>query len=95
VDKVIPFRKIPVRKPRRMTPELLDELLRIHMSCVHDQEGRCPLLVSTRSLTWEINKAMNVSNDEDRGFRRTNADGLCAARPLTMPFDHEGELDGE
>jgi hypothetical protein len=33
----------------RMTPSLLWELISIHSSCVHDQEGRCPLLVSTES----------------------------------------------
>jgi hypothetical protein len=33
----------------RMTPELLGELIRIHSSCVHDQEHKCPLLVSVSS----------------------------------------------
>ena len=64
----------------RMTPELLAELISIHSSCVHDQEGRCPLLVSTASLCWEINQAMGVANDEDRAFKRH--DPMCAARPL-------------
>src|ERR1035438_8180437 len=45
------------RKPRRMTPSLLSELIAVHSSCVHDQEGRCPLLVSVASLCWEINQA--------------------------------------
>ena len=34
MGKVVKF-----RKPRRLTPELLEDLLRIHASCVHDQEG--------------------------------------------------------
>jgi hypothetical protein len=68
------------RKPRRMTPSLLSELIAVHSSCVHDQEGRCPLLVSVASLCWEINQAMGVANDEDRAFRRY--DPMCAARPL-------------
>jgi len=68
------------RKPRRMTPQLLSELIAVHSSCVHDQEGRCPLLVSVASLCWEINQAMGVANDEDRAFRRH--DPMCAARPL-------------
>ena len=38
------------RKPRRLTPELLDDLLRIHASCVHDQEGRCPAAPVRRVL---------------------------------------------
>ena len=68
------------RKPRRMTPQLLSELIAVHSSCVHDQEGRCPLLVSTASLCWEINQTMGISNDEDRAFKRH--DPMCAARPL-------------
>ena len=82
--KVIPF-----RKPRRLTPELLEELLRVHMSCVHDQEGTCPLLISVKSLTWEINQLCRIGNEEDNAFRRTGADGLCAARPLTCRFNTE------
>jgi hypothetical protein len=72
---------------RRMTPELLEELLRIHMSCVHDQEGRCPLLISMRSLCWEINQVMGCANEEDRGFHRHNE--MLAARPLICDFDKE------
>jgi hypothetical protein len=68
------------RKPRRMTPQLLSELIAVHSSCVHDQEGKCPLLVSVRSLCWEINLALGLGNEEDRGFRRVNE--MCAARPL-------------
>lgn len=66
----------------RMTPELLSELISIHSSCVHDQEGKCPLLVSVNSLAWEINLALGLGNEEDKGFRRH--DPMCAARPLTV-----------
>ena len=79
---------IPFRKPRRLTPEIVGELLRVHSSCVHDQAGKCPLLVSVSSLTWELNQAANIGNEEDNAFRRTGADGLCAARPLS---DHDIE----
>lgn len=75
---------IPFRKPLRLTPELVAELLSVHASCVHAQQNRCPLLVNVKSLTWELNQAANVGNEEDRGFRRTGADGLCAARPLPL-----------
>jgi len=71
----------------RMTPGLLSELLRTHASCVHDQEGRCPLLVSTSSLCWEINNAVGCGNEEDKAFKRH--DPMCAARPLTVRFDRE------
>ena len=40
------LRSCPFRKPRRLTPEIVGELLRIHSSCVHDQEGKCGLLIS-------------------------------------------------
>ena len=43
MDKVIPS-----RKPRRLTPEVVSEILRLHMMCVHAQEGRCPLLISVK-----------------------------------------------
>jgi hypothetical protein len=81
VSKVIPF-----RKPRRLTPELVGEILRLHMTCVHAQEGRCPLLISVKSLTWELNQLANIGDEEDKGFRRT--DPVCAARPLDF---EEGE----
>jgi len=67
-------------KRPRMTPRLLAELIAVHSSCVHDQEGKCPLLVSVSSLCWEINQAMGAANDEDRAFKRH--DPMCAARPL-------------
>ena len=76
------------RKPRRLTPELLDDLLRIHASCVHDQQGKCGLLISVSSLTWEINQACGLADDTDKGFKRH--DPMCAARPLRTPFVEEG-----
>jgi hypothetical protein len=76
------------RKPRRMTPELLEDLLRIHASCVHGAEGKCGLLLSVSSLCWEINLSCGIGNDEDRGFRRH--DPMCAARPLQTPLMEEG-----
>ncbi len=76
------------RKPVRMTPELLDDLLRIHASCVHDQEGKCGLLLSVSSLCWEINQACDLSDDTDKGFKRR--DPTCAARPLRTPFVEDG-----
>jgi len=76
------------RKTRRLTPQLLDDLLRIHASCVHDQEGKCGLLLSVSSLCWEINQATGLANDEDRGFKRHSE--TCAARPLRTPFIEDG-----
>ena len=81
VAKIIPF-----RKPRRLTPGIVGELLRIHSSCVHDQAGKCPLLVSVSSLTWELNQAANIGNEEDNAF--AGHDPMCAARPIS---DHDIE----
>jgi len=83
VGKVVKF-----RKPRRLTPELLRELIAVHSSCVKDQHHQCPLLISISSLCWEINQVCNIGDETDNAFRRTGADGLCAARPLT---DHDIE----
>jgi len=66
---------------RRMTPELLAELIAVHSQCVLDQQRKCPLTVFVKPLCWEINQAMGVGNDEDKGFRRV--DEMCAAKPLS------------
>lgn len=74
----------------RMTPELLAELFSVHGQCVFDQQGKCALTVFVKPLAWEINKAMGVANEEDRGFKRH--DPMCAAKPLSVErFDREGE----
>ena len=83
MGKIIQF-----QKPRRLTPEIVGELLRIHSSCIHDQEHKCPLLVSVRSLTWELNQAANIGNEEDNAFKRH--DPMCAARPLSLQEILEG-----
>lgn len=81
---------IKFRKPRRLTPEVLAELLSVHLCCVHLQEHRCPLLISP-ALCWEINQFCGLANEEDRGFRRTGAcDGMLAARPLSLGKILEG-----
>jgi hypothetical protein len=84
---------IPFRKPRRLTPEVLAELISVHSSCVKDQQHQCPLLISVNSLCWEINQVCNIGDETDNAFRRTGADGLCAARPLS-DHDIERALEG-
>jgi hypothetical protein len=62
------------KRVHRMTPELLAELFSVHASCVHAQENRCPLLVSIKSLCWELNQVMGVANERIAAFaacRRT------------------------
>ncbi len=82
MGKLIQFKKVLARerKPRRMTPEVLTELLMVHSSCVIDQQGKCPMLLSVKSLCWEINQFMNVASEEDWGFKRHSK--MLAARPL-------------
>lgn len=82
---------IKFRKPRRLTPEIVGELLRIHSSCVHDQEGRCGLQVSVASFCWELNRAANIGDETDNAFKRH--DPMCAARPLS-DHDIERALEG-
>ena len=95
---VVKFRKVAVRerKPRRLTPEVLTELLMVHSSCVHDQVGKCPMLMSVRSLPWEINQFCNIGDEEDAGFRRVSE--MLAARPLNRVFEcflEEEDRDGD
>src|SRR6266566_6302595 len=87
VGDVMKFRKVAARKrqPRRLTPEVLTELLMVHSSCVMDQQGRCPLLLSVRSLTWEINRFCNIGDEEDAGFQRHSE--MLAARPLNRVME--------
>lgn len=78
--RIIPFRKVPVRKPRRLNPQLLAELIAIHSQCPLQAQGRCALTVFTAPLMWEVHKVMGVADETDRAFRRV--DPMCAARPL-------------
>ena len=78
--RIIPFRKVPVRKPRRMNPQLLAELIAIHSQCPLQQKGKCGLTIFTAPLVWELHKAMNIADETDKAFRRV--DPMCAARSL-------------
>ena len=78
--RIIPFRKVPVRKPRRMNPQLLAEVIAIHSQCPLQQKGKCGLTIFTAPLVWELHKAMNIADETDKAFRRV--DPMCAARPL-------------
>jgi hypothetical protein len=91
VAKVTPF-----RKPRRLTPEVLTELLQVHMSCVMDQQGKCPILMSIRSLCWEINHFCNIGNDEDNGFRRVSEmQAACPLHRVIENYCEEADENGD
>lgn len=84
---VVKFRKVRLqeRKPQRLTPQTLAELLAVHSSCMMDQRGKCPMLLSVKSLCWEINQILGCANEEDRGFKRYSE--MLAARPLNRIFE--------
>jgi hypothetical protein len=62
-------------KPKReITPAALYELFERHSQCVLDQSGRCPLLVFTQQMCWELNAFFNGEDgeeDTDCGVRRS------------------------
>ena len=83
MGKLIQFKKVLVRerKPRRLTPEVLTELLMVHSCCADGSAGQCPMLLSVKSLCWEINRVQGTSRP--RRTRVSSATARCAAaRPL-------------
>lgn len=84
-------RRKPRRRPERITPEALVELIGRHSFCVLDQHrpSRCPLVMFTPAMAWELNVFFGVANEEDRAFRR--CDDMPAAKPLS---DHSVEEEG-
>jgi hypothetical protein len=73
------------RKPERITPEALGELIRRSAVCVHDQEGRCPLVLFTQVMAWELNVYFGVGDETDKGFRRYGD----SAKPLGSEHEEE------
>lgn len=73
----------PRRRPERITPEALMELIGRHSHCVLDQHqpSRCPLVMFTPAMAWELNVYFGVANEEDKAFRR--CDPMPAAKPLS------------
>ena len=57
---------------RELTPAALYELFERHSQCVFDQSGKCPLLVFTQQMCWEINEFFNGEENENTGRRRRN-----------------------
>ena len=69
----------PEKHPERITAEALLELVQRNAVCVHDQEHRCPLMLFTQAMAWELNCYFGVGDEVDRAYRRS---GDRAARPL-------------
>ena len=68
------------RKPERITPEALLELIQRNAVCVHDQKRRCPLMLFTQAMAWELNCYFGIGDEVDKAFRRCG--DIPAARPL-------------
>jgi hypothetical protein len=43
------------------------------------------MLISIRSLCWEINQVLGIASEEDRSFKRHSE--MLAARPLKRIFE--------
>ncbi len=70
----------PEKNPERITPEALLELIQRNAVCVHDQEHKCPLMLFTQVMAWELNCYFGVGDETDKAFRRCS--DMAAARPL-------------
>jgi hypothetical protein len=57
---------------RELTSVVLYELIERHNQCVFDQSGKCPLLVFTQQMCWEINEFFNGEEIENTSRRRRN-----------------------
>jgi hypothetical protein len=64
----------------RITAEALLELIQRHACCVLDQQHKCPLMVFTQAMAWELNVYFGVGDETDKAFRRCS--DMAAARPL-------------
>jgi hypothetical protein len=92
VAEIIPIeylrhtKRKPRRRPVRIRPEALMELIGRHSFCVLDQHqpSRCP-----PAMAWELNVYFGVANEEDKGFRR--CDEMPAAKPLSDHSAVEGD----
>jgi hypothetical protein len=67
---------------RELTPAVLYELFERHSQCVFDQSGKCPLLVFTQQMCWEINEFFNGKENEDTGRRGRNLPTSTAEEEL-------------
>jgi hypothetical protein len=69
----------------RITPEALGELIRRSAVCVRDQSGKCPLVLFTQVMAWELNVYFGVGDETDKGFRRHGD----SAKPLGSEHEEE------
>jgi hypothetical protein len=54
-----------LKEKRELTPAALYELFTRHSQCVFDQSGKCPLLVFSEQMCWEINEFFTGEKSED------------------------------
>jgi len=65
---------------KKLTPELMSQLIAQHSQCVNDQFGKCYLTVFAAPLCWEINRLLGLDDEVDEAFRRD--DPITAAKPV-------------
>lgn len=70
------------RKPmvKKLTPELMSQLIAQHSQCLNDQFGKCYLTVFAAPLCWELNKLLGLDDEVGEGFKRH--DEMTAAKPV-------------
>jgi hypothetical protein len=71
-----------LNEKRELTPAALYELFERHSQCVLDQGGKCPLLVFTQQMCWDINEFFNAEENENTGRRRRNPPAGVAREEL-------------
>jgi hypothetical protein len=81
-------REKPEKNPERISAEALLELIQRNAVCVLDQQHRCPLMLFTQAMSWELNCYFGVGDDVDKAYRRN---GDPAARPLGPGHGEEDE----
>jgi hypothetical protein len=81
-DAEVPHGGILKTPKRELTPAALYELFERHSQCIHDQSGKCPLLVFTRQMCDELNEFFNGEESEHTGRRKRNPSAGVAHEEL-------------
>ena len=79
---------------RELTPAALYELFERHSQCVFAQSGKCPLLVFTQQMCWEINDFFNGKNLLTKRWisKKSRASGSKTASSNALSSDATNSL---
>lgn len=83
------LKRKPRKRPERITPEALMELIGRHSFCVLDQHqpSRCPLVMFTPAMARELNVSFGCASAEDKAFRR------CDTMPSAKTLSDHGAVE--